>query len=304
MSDLSDELLARDDVTRFDPASGADITAVSRKLDAPLPDALVMIWRASGGLTIEPLDAHIPGPTEVLQLFAGDAWDQQLVPRGLVPVLDDHQSNYLAVCVHTPLAFRVLHLPHDDGARVLYRDFESCLRSLLKAADAGETADIFLYETDGDYPPDEPRSEDDQNAAKALLSGANESGEWNHAARLLDASNLEEWARLLETDHFVRRDVRARMQKMQSPAIQELLRKDEQAFEEFAVKFTEVVREAGLPVGERKDQCVGVGKAWYNLEGFFHRRNIPEAIPRMLDWINDQMAGRNPYDRPGNFMTD
>ena len=137
-----------------------------------------------------------------------------------------------------------------------------------------------------------------------MLAAPNERGAWNHAARLLDASNLDEWARLLETDHFVRRDVRARMQKMGSSAIRELLRKDQEALEEFAVNFMNVVRGAGLRLGDRNGQCVRVGNAWYDLEGFFHRRNIPDATPRMLTWINDQLAGRNPYDRNGNFMTD
>lgn len=304
MGDVIDELLGRDDVTTSDPASRADINAAARQLDAPLPESLVKLWRASDGITIDPLDAHVPGPTEVVQLLADDAWDQQLVERGLVPVLDDHQSNYLAVCVRDPLAFRVLHLPHDDGARVLYRDFESCIEALIRAADAGETADLFLFESEGDYPPDEPRPEEDQEAAKVLLAAKNERGEWNHAARLLDASNLEEWARLLETDHFVRRDVRARMRKMRSTAIRELLRKDEQAFEQFAVTFMDVVRGAGLPLGDPNGQCARVGKAWYELEAFFHRRNIRDAMPRMVTWIKDQLAGRDPHDRPGNFMVD
>lgn len=304
MGDVIDELLGRDDVTTSDPASRADINAAARQFDAPLPESLIKLWRASDGLTIDPLDAHVPGPAEVLQLLADDAWDQQLVQRGLVPVLDDHQSNYLAVCVRDPLAFRVLHMPHDDGARVLYRDFESCIGALTGAADAGEAADLFLFETEGDYPPDEPRPGEDQEAARALLAGKNTRGEWNHAARLLDESNLDEWTRLLETDHFVRRDVRARMQKMRSTAIRELLRKDEQAFDQFAATFMDQARSAGLPLGDRNGQCVRVGEAWYELEAFFHRRNIPDAGPRMLAWIKDQLAGRNPYDRAGNFMVD
>jgi hypothetical protein len=304
MGDVIDELLARDDATTSKPASSFDITAVATKFDAPLPESLLKLWRASDGLAIDPLDAHIPGPAEVLQLVADDAWNQQLVDRGFLPVLDDHQSNYLTLCVRNPLAFRVLHLPHDDGARVLYRDFESCLRSLIEAVVAGATADMFLFETDGDYPSDEPRPQQDQDDAKAMLAGPNERGEWNHAARLLDESTLNEWARLLETDHFVRRDVRARMQKMQSPAIRELLQKDERAFEDFALTFMDAVRGAGLCLGERQLHCVRVSEAWYNLEAFFHRRSIPDAAPRMVTWIKDQLAGRNPYDRPGNFMTD
>jgi hypothetical protein len=121
---------------------------------------------------------------------------------------------------------------------------------------------------------------------------------------LLDASNLPEWAKLLETDHFVRRDVRARMQKMSSPAIRELLRKDEAAFEAFATLAADVARRAGLEVGRRQDDALQVGGKWMSLEGFFHRRNIPNAVPRMIAWFEDLIAGRNPHHRAGHFMAD
>jgi hypothetical protein len=304
MGDVIEQLLSREDVTTSAPGSRADINAFAPQFNAPLPESLVKLWQATDGVTIEGLNARIPGPAEVLQLLAEDAWDKQLVERSLLPVLDDHESNYLAVCLCNPLAFRVLHLPHDDGARVVYRNFESCVGSLIEAADAGKTADLFLFETDGDYPPDAPRPQEDQQAAKTLLTGENKRGEWNHAIQLLDARNLDEWARLLETDHFVRRDIRARMQKMRSDAIRDLLRTDEQAFEEFAKKFQDLVRIAGLKLVERDRECVRVGKVWYELEFFFHRRNIPNAMPRMLAWIEDGLAARNPYDRPRNFMVD
>src|SRR5688572_3335303 len=141
MSDVIDELLSRDDVTRNGPASRADIDAAARQFDAPLPELLVELWRASDGVMIDSLDARILGPAEVVELLATDGWGLELVERGLLPVLDDNQSNYLVVAMRDPLAFRVLHLPHDDGARLLYRDFESYLRALTGAADAAVADD-------------------------------------------------------------------------------------------------------------------------------------------------------------------
>jgi hypothetical protein len=41
-----------------------------------------------------------------------------------------------------------------------------------------------------------------------------------------------------------------------------------------------------------------------NIDTFFYRRNIPDAIPRMMAWIEDQIEGRNPHDRPGHYMAD
>lgn len=95
------------------------------------------------------------------------------------------------------------------------------------ALNAGEFAASFFSMTQGDYPPDGLRSHDDQDAARTLLLTDGTREEWNYAIQLLDAANLVEWAKLLETDHFVRRDAVARMQQMQDPAIQELLERDD-----------------------------------------------------------------------------
>jgi hypothetical protein len=219
-------------------------------------------------------------------------------------VLDDHQSNYLAAIVRKPLAFRVARLPHDDGGRLLYRDVDSFICALLEALDRDESADLSFHDTQGDYPADSPRTRADQSAARALMATDGARGEWTYAAQLLDASNLTEWASLLETDPFVRRDVVARMERMADPAIRELLRRDRLAFEDFATKAAEAAREAGLDVGRRERDALQVGGKWMNLEVFFHRRRLPDAIPRMVAWFEDLLASRNPYDRPGHFISD
>jgi hypothetical protein len=279
------------------------IDALATRFGASFPDSLLKIWRA-GNLALEALDAHIPGPSEILQLIEDGAWAGQLLTRGFVPVLDDHQSNYLAAIVQPPLAYRVAHLPHDDGSRLLYRDLNAFAKALLDVLDAGESADLFFHETEGDYPPDAPRPESDQDAARTLMATDGTQEEWNYAAQLLDASNLPEWARLLETDHFVRRDVVARLRQMQSPAIQELLKRDQLSFDAFAHQAAEAARKAGLKVGEQRKDVLQVGGKWMNLEAFFHRREIPNAMPRMIAWFEDLIAGRNPHDRPGHFMSD
>ncbi|HEX6371813.1 MAG TPA: SMI1/KNR4 family protein [Longimicrobium sp.] len=304
MGDVIDELLARDDVGTNDPASLSDIDAVLRYFDAPLPELLVKFWRASDGVTLEQLDAHLLGPTEVRQLLADGTWNEELVERGFVPVLDDHQSNYLVVIVRDPLAFRVAHVSHEGDSRLLYRDFESCASDLLRVVDLEDSADMYLHDAEGDYAPDAPRLEEDQYAARELLRTPGEQEEWDYAVQLMDASNLPEWAKLLETDHFIRQVARARMQKMSSPAIRELLRNQEAAFEEFATLAADAARQARLEVRRREGDMLLVGSAWMNLRTFFHRRNIPNAVPRMIAWLEDNDAGRNPRHRPGHFMAD
>ena len=88
-----------------------------------------------------------------------------LVAQGFLPVFDDHQSNYVAVLVGGPLAFRVAYLPHDEGSRLLYRDIDSFLQALIEALNGDPLACRYFHDTQGDYPPDAPRNQTDQCAA-------------------------------------------------------------------------------------------------------------------------------------------
>jgi len=298
-----DQLLQHPDVVHGDPASRSTIDALAVKYGATFPEPLLKIWSA-GDLTLETLDAHILGADEVLRLVEKEHWPRALTARGFVPLLNDHQANYLAVLVREPLAFRVAHVPHDDGSRLVYRELESCARALLEALSDGESADMFFHDTDGDYTADAPRTPADQQAARLLLATDGEHEEWNYATQLLDEGNLEGWARLLETDHFVRRDVVARMRKLHSPVIRELLARDQRAFDEFARRVADAARNDGLKVGEQRNGVLRVNGSWMNLDGFFYRRSIPEAMPRMMAWFQDLVAKRDPRERPDNFMKD
>jgi len=303
MTDFVDQFLNHADVVRGDPPSPSTIDALAARYGATFPEPLLRIWSA-GDLTLETLDAHVPGAGEVLQLVERGGWPGELLARGLVPVLNDHQSNYLAVIVRSPLAFRVVHVPHDNGTRMLYRDLKGYAQGMLEALGAGKSADLFLHETNGDYPPDAPRPQADQDAARVLLGSDGSREEWNYAAQLLDEGNLAEWEQLLETEHFVRRDVLARMRQLQSPAIRELLARDHHAFGEFARTVVEAARDSGMKVGERRDGVLRVEGSWMNLDAFYHRRRIPDAMPRMMAWFQDLFARRDPRERPGNFMAD
>lgn len=297
-------LLEQEGVIVGAPATRADIDAVCEKFAAPMPELLLQLWRRSAGLQLDALDAHIPGPAEVLQVVAEDAYDHGLLKQGLVPILDDHQSNLLAVVVRDPLAFRVIHVPHDDGTRLIYRDMETYLSELVRVLTQGNaTADSYFYNAEGEYGPDAPRPIEDQQVAKVLMSSG-EDEEWNYAVQLLDATNLDEWARVLETDHVVRRDARARMQQMSSPEIRALLAKDSEAFEAFVTMAADAVARSGLRLDRRDGDSLRVGGHWMNLDAFFHRRNIPDALSRMVSWFEDVITGRDPRQRPRHYMQD
>jgi hypothetical protein len=94
------------------------------------------------------------------------------------------------------------------------------------------------------------------------------------------------------------------MKKMTSPAIRDLLRNDALEFGRFANFVGNAARRAGLETGARQGELMQINGKWMNLEAFFYRRNITNAVSRMISWFEDLIAGRNPRDRRGNFMDD
>ena len=50
--------------------------------------------------------------------------------------------------------------------------------------DREETADMYLHHAQGDYAPDAPRPEEDQDVARELMRTPGEREEWNYAAQL------------------------------------------------------------------------------------------------------------------------
>ncbi len=93
-----------------------------------------------------------------------------LIEHSYVPILDDHESNYLMAAVRAPLAYRVIHVPHDDDSRLLYGDLNGFAKALITALDTSGDANLFFHQTEGDYPPDSRRSQVDQDAARALMA--------------------------------------------------------------------------------------------------------------------------------------
>jgi hypothetical protein len=105
------------------------------------------------------------------------------------------------------------------------------------------------------------------------------------------------------------------MAKMSSPAIAELLRKDDTAFEQFALAVEEAAQQAGLTTRRRSRTALEIDrrdspallkrdKKVMDLEAVFYRRHIPRALPRLMAWFHDAVAGQNPRKRQDHFFAD
>jgi len=249
------------------------------------------------------VDGHFLTTGEILKQANEGPWPLEGVERGLLPIFDDHQSNLVAVSIRDPLKFRVIHIPHDGESRLLYRDLDGFYQGILDAHNKRECADHFFHEADGDYSDDTPRTHEDSLAGKYLLTTDGICNEYYHAIQLLGSSDLSEWGALLENGEM-RRVALERLRQFSDSTVRQLLHQDQVEFDQFCQEFRESLTSVGIHVDQIQDGTLKIGKRSFLLDGFYCRRRIPDALLRAVRWIEDSLAGRNPYQRPGHLKSD
>ena len=304
MTVIIEELLKHAQEGAGNPSSTSEIEEIERRFGGPVPDSLKKLWQYRQPLSFPKVDAHVLSPAEIISLIERLYGPSPVITRGFLPVLDDHQSNYVALCMRKPLEPRIVYIPHDDGSRLLYRNFDGLVSGLISAIKKRRLTDIFFNETAGDYPVQGERTPEDHAAARQLLLTDGKLEQFNHAMQLLDERNLSEWAKLIELNGRVRYHALLRMKKMKSLEIRKLLKQDQINLEVFCAEVLAAVIGAGHKASSEELGSLEIGEESWDLEMFYFRRHIPNAIPRILLWIEDQLADRNPHDRPGHFMMD
>jgi hypothetical protein len=303
MADSLGLLLRRTSGARHQEGDSPDAQQACAPFGAAPTDELVRLWGEGENLVLTGVGVHLVGPAEVLQLARSGCVDG-LLDRGFVPVLDDDESNFLCVAVQEPLAPRVLYVPHDDASRLIYSNVVTMAEALLGLCDRKEPGAYFLHETRGDYPFDGPRTAEDRALGHALVKASKSDELLRYAVQLLGSDDIDDWRTLLETNHFVRRRALARLRSLTSSPVVALLQRDAEAFARFADEIAAACASDGLVIGERQDTALQVGDHWVELEAFFYRRKVRNAVPRTVAWIQDLASQRDPRQRAGNIFGD
>jgi hypothetical protein len=296
-------ILKHADAKSASPASEEAIAKVAAHYKKPLPEELLQLWRNTNGVKFNKFEGNLLGPYEVLKYIENPVWFD-FASAELLPLYYNDQSDFYVICMGEPLAYRIMFTPHDDGPELKYRNIDSFFEDLLVGLDSNEFSALFFHPRNGDYDRSKKRTAQDQTDALALLTQPEGDHNWNYAIQLLDESDPAPWKKLLETDHFIRRDARAHLSALasKSPRMKELYEQDQLAFAEFFDRFEKAMKEAGLPVGERSGSCLKIGSSWKELEAFFHLRHEPRAMERMVELCQDRQAGRDARLRPDYIL--
>lgn len=287
MKPLLAELVERNGLMGNPPAEDWEIDDAAAIFDHRTPPAIEELWAIHDGTDVNEEPGHFLAPWEVSQICGEGG-----VLEGLtaVPIYSDY--HLVAVETTGPLAGYCIFLPHDDGPSVLYRSLESFAVDFDRATKQGDG--YWSEVAGGDFGDDVSRTPGDRAAAAELLALPHKEVEWNFAAQLFDDSDIDAFRTLLETDHFVRRDVVDRLLRSQDPALTALLKEDQAEFRRFAEQLEAAARDHGLPNVQLEDDCLRIGESWKNLDGFFYKRNVSDFTRRAIAHFEDSAAGRDP----------
>jgi hypothetical protein len=296
-----DLILQNPTVETRPPCRDVEIDALEGQLSVMIPKVLRDFWKLSNGAVMKDHWATILGVGEVTDLLNGefaDWWRE----AGFLPVLFDQEASYVCLALRAPLSARVVELQYFETVHLLYRDWASFFEGCVGLLETSNCAHGFFREENGDFGPDADRSADDLEAA-ALLMQSDEHWKSHLAIQLLDVNSTDAWRKLLNGEIFSRYEARGRLRCMSSTHAKQMLKQDTKEFDEFAMAVRQALENASIGFD------YAIGHIWINGQGvdlnlFFGRRHIDNAIPRLLDWFWDVKNYKSPTERIGHYMAD
>jgi hypothetical protein len=215
---------------------------------------------------------------------------------GYLPFTNGNDSNPYVLCCDGPLRGMIVHVFHDDEARLICREFARFLALVAEAHRNGE--DVSLL--DGDYSFERAaRTNDDAEVAQALVHAAelmDVNDSWRaealrFAIQLFGPGQENELANLLGVgDEYTRDAVLRRWKGLGTEAAQKLIREDANEFQGFIVEFRKRVEAEGLKAESTGNGGFRIvsGNVHPNFEMLFTRRHDPsgldEFVRRFKEW--------------------
>lgn len=290
------------------------IERLQQEFAGAVPAFFLELWQLVGLGQADGIS--ILSPAEILELFENELCRPQnswVTQARWFPFYYEN-SDFISVATAGPLAPRVAYLSHEVGSRLIARDVESFSRHLLKIAGTEEDSFLDVETKEFDYPRTAERTDGDKHSAVELVRELGDvhvlprsEEKFNNIVELCELlfqlcgrGQEQLLAGFLETDHFIRRDARQRLGQFKTLAAEKILADDRASFISFAAETAKFLNARGVNVGALERDCLRVQKIGLNLDAFFHRRNQPNAMQKLADWVDDLINSRDPNSRACN----
>lgn len=279
ISDLVNRLRQQSPVSLNEGVSLERIAKVEEQIGMQLPNEVREFYSLSDGADFD------DGASQVLSLEKALELKQAMEDYGIrrmwnyLPFTEENTSNPICVCCSEPLIGYLVHVFHDDGPVIKWRDFKSFLKIMLSQI---EKREYFFEDAPYEFSSLERKPQDIATARKLLevvqvenINIVDRDDGCNFAAWLFGHDQLNDIARLLETeDEFVRRDVCCRLKSFKSRAAGEVLRKYNEEMESFVNRCKGLLEKANVQseINEKTQLQVLHPTRWLNMDAFFTER--------------------------------
>jgi hypothetical protein len=188
------------------------------------------------------------------------------------------------MCCNEPLRNRIVHVFHDDDARLKFCELGRFLDAVAAAVVNRGEDHPELDRLPGEYTPDrEDRTQDEVRTGLELLGLADgltdveQHDTLRFAIDLLSEGQVDDVARLLDTgDEYTAQDAAARLRNMKSPRAASALQQYAAETAGFVADCVAALEAAGLHVTDVRENTLRVRPGlWLNLPIWFHRRREP-----------------------------
>ena len=230
---------------------------------------------------------------------------------GYMPLTDTEDSDTFAICCNGPLKGYIVHLPHDDSSRLMFRSLDSFLNALnTHEVKAALYWDKDVYELDEDFEAPELRlieSDFDKRhrtkkeevicdslfemaegfTGNSLLDNMKQDA-YRFAIWLLPEEKLNRLTLLFDkVDEYVRRDIIARLNNINNADAKNALTQIQRKFDNFLAESIRDLQSAGIDavLSDRKSVLVNPGHIWLNMESFYSMRNEPKSKEYLIERV-------------------
>ena len=283
------------------PCSDVEIDVLERQFSVLIPEVLKDFWKSSNGAVLKDHNGSLLGVGEVAELLSG-SFKEWWRDAGFLPLLFDQEASYVCMAVRAPMSPRVVELRYYETPHLLYRDWGALFESCVELLATSDCAHGYFYDKDCDFEPDADRSTEDLEAA-AVLMQSDEDWKKYLAIQLLDVHSTNAWFELLNGSIFARHEARARLKRMSFKEAKQILKRDDIEFNEFKLAVRQALENSGIGLEYWHDH-IGIHGKLIDLNNFYCRRHIDNAIPRLVNWFRDVKSGKEPTERAGPYMTD
>jgi hypothetical protein len=282
--------LAAPEATPFKPASVEELDAFQADTGLSLPEPIVRLYEASNRLNIDKVGLKFL-PLEGVKKYIEGFQRLQVTERwGYFPFTDANDFNPYCVCCNEPLAGKIVHVFHDDSARLDFGGLETFVAAVLKLARSRD--DPWIDNLPAQYDDVHNRTPEDLAVGMQLLTSANTMSKddpdrnqmLEFGIRLLSDNYADQFAKLLDGSAWVRGAALERLRRIQTLESKEAIRKYDQTWHEFRTGAIASLRQAEIKVENVKNDCVLIqpGHTWLDLGFFYEDHKDPDIFERIV----------------------